>query len=152
MPFSSCELILGFFVFLPLAFAEYFGLRLLASKPALLFLLALAFRVVPHGPALAIHQRHHRTKRRQPHDFGCNKAEYSGQSEGYAVGVPRTYAWCSGRTSLPATARHLQFHSGHGMGTGLSESGAPTYSNPDGTIIVANARTYVHLTTTRTGY
>ena len=35
------------------------------------------------------------------------------------------------------------------MGAGLSESGGPAYSDPDGSVTVANARTYVHFSTTR---
>jgi hypothetical protein len=151
MPFSSCELILGFFVFLPLAFAEYFGLRLLASKPALLFLLALAFCVVPDGPALANRSEASSDEKTTTTPIlDAIKQNTPGQSEGYAVGVPRTYAWCSGSYKPPGnSAPPSNFTAVTGWGQVYPKAGAPTYSNPDGTIIVANARTYVHLTTTR---
>jgi hypothetical protein len=73
-----------------------------------------------------------------------------GQSEGYAVGVPRTYAWCSGSYKPPGTsAPPSNFTAVTGWGQVYPKVGAPAYSNPDGSIMVANAKTYVHLNTTR---
>ena len=150
MPFSSCELILGFFVFLPLAFREVFGLRLLASKPALLFLLALAFCAVPGGPARANPSEASSDEETTATPvLDAIKQNTPGQSEGYAVGVPRSYAWCSGSYKPPGnSAPPSDFTAVTGWGQVYPKAGAPTYSNPDGTIIVANVKTYVHLTDT----
>lgn len=73
-----------------------------------------------------------------------------GYSEGYPVGVPRSYAWCSGSYKPRGTsAPPSDFTAVTGWGQVYPKAGAPKYSNPDGSIIVANAKTYVHLSTTR---
>jgi hypothetical protein len=73
-----------------------------------------------------------------------------GHSEGYAAGVPKGYAWCSG-SYKPAgnSAPPSDFTAVTGWGQVYPAAGAPAYSKPDGSIIVANAKTYVHLRTTR---
>jgi len=73
-----------------------------------------------------------------------------GQSEGYAVGVPRTFAWCSGSHKPPGnSAPPSDFTAVTGWGQVYPKVGSAAYSNPDGSIMVANAKTYVHLRTTR---
>jgi hypothetical protein len=73
-----------------------------------------------------------------------------GQSQGYAVGVPKTFAWCRGvykpsDGSVPPPI----FTAVTGWGQVYPKAGAPRYSSPDGTVTIANAKTYVHLSTTR---
>ena len=73
-----------------------------------------------------------------------------GYSEGYAAGVPRTYAWCSGSYKpRETTAPPSTFTAVTGWGAVYPKAGAPAHSNPEGSIIIANAKTYVHLSTTR---
>ncbi len=72
-----------------------------------------------------------------------------GQSEGYPLGVPKGYAWCSGSykpadNSLPPS----DFTSVTGKGLVYPEAGSPEYSS-QGAITIANAKTYVHLRATR---
>jgi hypothetical protein len=69
-----------------------------------------------------------------------------GQSEAFPAGVPSTYAWCSGAYRPPEnTAPPSDFTAVTALGTIYPTFGAPAYSSPDAKIIVANARTYVHL-------
>jgi hypothetical protein len=151
MLFSSYEFIL---VFLPLALAGYFGLRLVASKSAILFLLtgaALTFYAVPESPVLADQaEPSPGYKTITSPILDAISQNTPGQSEGYAVGVPRTYAWCSGSYKPPGyNAPPSNFTAVTGWGAIYPKVGAPAYSNPDGSIIVANAKTYVHLTATQ---
>jgi hypothetical protein len=72
-----------------------------------------------------------------------------GQSEGYAVGVPRNFAWCGGSYKPPGDgAPPSDFTAVTGWGQVYPKVGSPAYSNPDGSILVANAKTYVHLRAT----
>jgi len=74
----------------------------------------------------------------------------SGYSEGYPVGVPRNYAWCSGSYKPPGNGKPPpNFTAVTGWGQVYPKAGAPVYSNPDGSISIANAKTYIHLNTTR---
>ena len=73
----------------------------------------------------------------------------SGYSEGYPVGVPRNYAWCSGSYKPPRNSKPPpNFTAVTGWGQVYPKAGAPAYSNPDGNIAIANAKTYIHLNTT----
>jgi hypothetical protein len=73
-----------------------------------------------------------------------------GQSEGYAVGVPRNFAWCGGSYKPPGDgAPPPEFTAVTGWGQVYPKVGARAYSNPDGNILIANAKTYVHLRATR---
>jgi hypothetical protein len=73
-----------------------------------------------------------------------------GQSEGYAAGVPKEYAWCSG-SYKPAgnSAPPSDFTAVTGKGQVYPKAGAPADPGRNGTITIANAKTYVHLSTTR---
>lgn len=72
-----------------------------------------------------------------------------GQSEGYALGVPRNYGWYRGLYKPPGySAPPPHFTAVTGWGQVYPRLGAPSYSNPNGRIIIANARTYVHLSAT----
>jgi hypothetical protein len=74
----------------------------------------------------------------------------SGYSEGYPAGVPRNYAWCSGSYKPPGNSKPPpNFTAVTGWGQVYPKAGAPVYSNPDGSIAIANAKTYIHLNTTR---
>ena len=72
-----------------------------------------------------------------------------GHSEGYPLGVPEGYAWCSG-SYKPAnnSAPPADFTSVTGKGLIYPQAGSPEYSG-QGVITVANAKTYVHLGATR---
>jgi hypothetical protein len=73
-----------------------------------------------------------------------------GQSEGYAVGVPRNFAWCSGSYKPPGSAAPpFDFTAVTGWGQVYPKVGSPASWNPDGSILVGNAKTYVHLRATR---
>jgi hypothetical protein len=77
---------------------------------------------------------------------GCSRSK----SRGYAVGVPKNYAWWSGSYKpRVTTAPPADFTAVTGCGQVYPKAGAPQYSNPDGSILIANAETYVHLSATR---
>ena len=72
-----------------------------------------------------------------------------GQSEGYAFGVPKGYAWCSGSYKAAASGSPpANFTAVTGKGQVYPKEGARAYSKREG-ITIANAKTYVHLSTTR---
>jgi hypothetical protein len=68
-----------------------------------------------------------------------------GQSEGFPVGVPKSYNWYKGWNDAGLHAPPADFTAVEGWGQVYSKVGAPTYSNPDATIEVGNAKTYVHI-------
>lgn len=72
-----------------------------------------------------------------------------GYSEGSPVGVPPSYDWYSGLYK-PAgyAAPPAGFTSVTGWGQVYQMAGAPAYSNPNATVDVANAKTYVHIRAT----
>ena len=72
-----------------------------------------------------------------------------GYSEGYAAGVPKHFAWCSG-SYKPAgySAPPSDFTAVTGWGQIYPKAGALAYPNPDATIEIANAKTYVRLKAT----
>ena len=71
-----------------------------------------------------------------------------GQSEGYALGVPKNYAWCSGSYKAASGSPPPNFTAVTGKGQVYPKEGARAYLSTDG-ITIANAKTYVHLSTTR---
>ena len=151
MLFSSYEPI---FVFPPLAFAGYFGLRLFAGKSAMLVVLTgatLTFYAAPKDPVLANQSEASPgyTTITSPILDAINQ-NTPGQSEGYAAGVPATFAWCRGSYKPRAnSAPPSDFTAVTGWGQVYPKVGSPAYSNTDGSIIVANAKTYIHLRATR---
>jgi hypothetical protein len=73
-----------------------------------------------------------------------------GYSEAYPAGVPKTYAWCNGSYKPPENSvPPSNFTAITGWGRIYPKFGAPAYSNPEATITVANAKTYVHHSTTK---
>lgn len=73
-----------------------------------------------------------------------------GGSEGYAVGVPRNFAWCTGSYKPPGNgAPPSDFSAVTGWAQVYPEVGSPDEPNPDASIVIANARTYVRLRATR---
>jgi hypothetical protein len=73
----------------------------------------------------------------------------TGQSEGYPLGVPKEYAWCSGSYKPPDnSAPPSDFTSVTGKGLVYPEASSPEYSS-QGVITIANAKTYVHLSASR---
>lgn len=151
MLFSSHELM---FVFPVLAFAGYLGLRLLASKSAISVVLtgaALTLCAVPEDPVRAnqLEASSDDQTRTSPILDAINQ-NTPGQSEGYAVGVPTTFAWCNGSYKPPGgNAPPSDFTAVTGWGQVYPKVGSPARSNPKGNIIIANAKTYVHLRTNR---
>lgn len=72
-----------------------------------------------------------------------------GESEGYAIGVPPNFAWCSGAYKpLGSGAPPSDFTAVTGWAQVYPEVGSSEGPNPDATIIVANAKTYVRLRAT----
>jgi hypothetical protein len=73
-----------------------------------------------------------------------------GYSEGFPAGVPRTYSWCNGTSKPPGSGEPPpDFTAVTALGSVYPKFGEPEYSNPDAKIIVANAKTYVHVHATK---
>jgi hypothetical protein len=70
-----------------------------------------------------------------------------GESEGHPAGVPTYYSWYGGTNTTPGNTPPSNFTAVTGWGQIYPEAGAPAYSNPNATVQIANAKTYVHLTT-----
>jgi hypothetical protein len=72
----------------------------------------------------------------------------AGKSEGLPVGVPESWGWYEGLYK-PAgySAPPSNFTSVTGWGQVYQKAGEPAYSNPNATVEVANAKTYIHLKT-----
>lgn len=72
-----------------------------------------------------------------------------GESEGYALGVPRNFAWCAGSYKPPGNgAPPSGFTAVTGWAQVYPEAGSPGEANPDASIVIANARTFVRLRAT----
>ncbi|MDQ8728058.1 Ig-like domain-containing protein [Bradyrhizobium sp. LHD-71] len=71
-----------------------------------------------------------------------------GQSEGFPVGVPKTYSWYKGWDGRGMQAPPADFTAVEGWGAIYQQAGAPAYSNPAASVEVANAKTYIHLKAT----
>ncbi|KIZ44294.1 hypothetical protein, partial [Rhodopseudomonas palustris] len=69
-----------------------------------------------------------------------------GMSDGLPVGVPASYSWYTGAVS-DSDIPPADFSSVGGWGQIYPEQGS-SYSNPNATVEVANAQTWVHLSTT----
>lgn len=70
----------------------------------------------------------------------------SGYSEGFPDGVPRNYAWCGGSHQPAGNDRPPpDFTAVTGWGQIYPKAGEAPYSKSDGSVAVANAKTYVHL-------
>lgn len=72
-----------------------------------------------------------------------------GHSEGYAAGVPRTYAWCSGSFKPKNNGPPPDFTAVTGWGQVYPRAGAASKTKRDAAIEIANAKTYVRLKSTR---
>ncbi|MBI5265034.1 MAG: hypothetical protein HY852_24840 [Bradyrhizobium sp.] len=73
-----------------------------------------------------------------------------GYSEAFPAGVPKTYSWCNGSYKPPGGGTPPpEFTAVTAVGSVYPKFGEPAYSNPDARIVVANARTYVHLHATK---
>jgi hypothetical protein len=68
-----------------------------------------------------------------------------GRSEGFPVGVPKSWNWYKGWNYEGMHTPPANFTAVEGWGAIYQQVGAPTYSNPDSAVEVANAKTYVHL-------
>jgi hypothetical protein len=112
---------------------------------------ALACYAVPDDPALASQSEalpDHETIT-SPIVDAINQ-NTRGLSEGYAVGVPWNFGWCSGSYKPPGDgAPPSDFTAVTGWGQVYPKVGSPAYSNPDGSILISNAKTYIHLRATR---
>jgi hypothetical protein len=74
----------------------------------------------------------------------------AGYSEGYAVGVPRTYDWCSGSFRPPEhSGPPADFTAVSGWGQVYAETGKDYYLNPAARIEIANSQTYVRIRSSR---
>lgn len=67
-----------------------------------------------------------------------------GYSQAYPAGVPASYSWCNG-VQKGSVAPPAEFSAVTGWGQIYQQAGAPASSNPNATVHIANARTYVHL-------
>lgn len=68
-----------------------------------------------------------------------------GQSEGFPVGVPRSYSWYRGWNSGGQMLPPPDFTAVEGWGQVYQQVGAPDYFNPHASVEIADARTYVHV-------
>src|SRR6202790_161467 len=71
-----------------------------------------------------------------------------GQSEGFPAGVPTSYNWYKGWNNDGLKTPPASFTAVEGWGQVYQQVGAPAYSNPNATVEVANAKTYVHIKAT----
>jgi hypothetical protein len=73
-----------------------------------------------------------------------------GYSEGYAMGVPRTYDWCSGSYKPPEhSGPPADFTAVSGWGQVYAETGKEHHQNPAAQIEIANSQTYVRIKSSR---
>jgi hypothetical protein len=73
-----------------------------------------------------------------------------GHSEGFPAGVPRRYSWCSGSYKPADNATPpTNFTAVTGWGQVYPKAGAATSPARDAALLVANAKTYIHLSKTR---
>ena len=73
-----------------------------------------------------------------------------GESEGYAAGVPRYFAWCGGAYRPPGEgAPPSDFTAVTGWAQVYPQLGSPDVQDSRARVIVANAKTYVRFRTTR---
>jgi hypothetical protein len=71
----------------------------------------------------------------------------AGHSAGNPVGVPTSYSWYDGLLKV-SDAPPSDFTAVTGWGQVYQKAGAPAYSNPNASVEIANATTYVHLKST----
>ena len=71
-----------------------------------------------------------------------------GLSEGFPAGVPRSYNWYKGWNPDGLKTPPADFTAVTGWGQVYQRVGAPAHSNPNATLEVANAKTYVHIKAT----
>jgi hypothetical protein len=71
-----------------------------------------------------------------------------GQSEGFPLGVPTSYNWYQGWNGEGMETPPANFTAVAGWGQVYQEVGKPADSNPNATVQVANAQTYVHIKAT----
>jgi hypothetical protein len=132
-----------------LAMVGHSGLLFLRKLPTLLLRVGVAviLGVAANGPVSA-------TEPMRPSSGGTENAptldaiaqNTPGRSEAFPAGVPSTYAWCSGAYKPPESgAPPSNFTAVTALGTIYPTFGAPAYSSPDAKIIIASAKTYVHL-------
>jgi hypothetical protein len=159
MPFSTYEFLFAFFVFLSPAFAGYvfagyFEQRSFANKLIFLLVLtggALDFHAMPVAPgrAHASEASSDEKSATSPIRDAVNQ-NTPGQSDGYPVGVPGHFAWYRGSHKPPgASAPPPDFTAVTGWGQVYPKVAAPKYTDPEGRIVIADAKTYVHLSVTR---
>jgi hypothetical protein len=125
--------------------------RPIARPPSLPIGVALIFGLAGCGPTLA------NEARTPPSEVTVAAPSLDviaqntpGYSEGFPSGVPATYAWCNGSSKPPGNNEPPpDFAAVMSLGSVYPKFGAPAYSNPDAKIIVANAKTYVHLRATK---
>ena len=150
------EFLFAFFVFLSPAFAGYvfaghFGQRTFANKlPVLLVLTggALDFHAMVGAPVGTRTSEASSDEKTATSPIMDAINQNAGQSDGYPVGVPRHFAWYRGSHKPPVPALRLpDFTAVTGWGE-YPKVAAPKYTDPEGSIIIANAKTYVHLSVT----
>ncbi|MCS3501742.1 hypothetical protein M2189_008747 [Bradyrhizobium japonicum] len=73
------------------------------------------------------------------------KQNTPGNSEGFPAGVPPSYNWYQGWNDGGLWSPPADFTAVEGWGQVYSKVGEPPYSNPDATVEVANAKTYVRI-------
>lgn len=119
--------------------------------PSLPIGIALVLGITTYSPTLANESRtppSEATASTPPLDAIAQNTP--GYSEGFPAGVPTTYSWCNGANKPPGNGDPpADFTAVTALGSIYPKFGEPAYSNPDAKIIVANAKTYVHLRTTK---
>jgi hypothetical protein len=119
-------------------------------EPGLIYRIGFRDAVLPDNPASGRHSEFAAGKRTAIAMLDAITQNTPGYSEAYPVGVPKTYSWCNGSYKPPGySAPPSNFTAVTGWGQVYPKAGAPAYSNPDGSILIANAKTYVHRKATR---
>jgi hypothetical protein len=121
--------------------------RPIAQQSSLPIGIALIFCLMGYDPALANDTRTPPDEvKAAPPSLDMIAQNTPGYSEGFPAGVPRTYSWCNGASKPPGNGEPpSDFTAVTALGSIFPKFGEPEYSNPDAKVIVANAKTYVHV-------
>src|ERR1700722_13503951 len=125
--------------------------RPIAQQSSLPIGIALIFCLMRYDPALANDARTPPDEvKAAPPSLDMIAQNTPGYSEGFPAGVPRTYSWCNGASKPPGNGEPpSDFTAVTALGSIFPKFGEPEYSNPDAKVIVANAKTYVHVHATK---
>lgn len=128
-----------------------------AKRVSTLFLIGASVLSLSKSPAIAVQSMAAQSKTSSAGEITVTSPVLDavtqntpGYSEGFPAAVPRQYSWCSGSYKPADNAKPpSDFTAVTGWGQVYPKAGTPKYVNPEATILIANAKTYVHLSATR---